>query len=89
MAFMNCRRRFVVFGGRGLAAVGFLNDTWEFGADCPADFNGDGLVDPDDLSNFISAFFANPPANISDFDCSGTVDPDDLSDFLTRYFSGC
>jgi len=26
-----------------------------------ADFNGDGVVDPDDLADFISAFFFTPP----------------------------
>jgi len=25
---------------------------------CPADFNADGVTDPDDLADFIGAFFA-------------------------------
>ncbi len=53
------------------------------------DFNGDLRVDPDDLSDFISAFFAIPADPRADFSGDGNVDPDDLSDYITRYFSGC
>ena len=52
---------------------------------CAADFDASGSVDPDDLADFITAYFATSPA--ADADGSGTVDPDDLADFISRYFS--
>ncbi len=54
-----------------------------------ADFNGDFELTPDDLSDFISAYFSTPPGAGTDFNGDGNVDPDDLSDFITLYFSGC
>jgi|GEM_PF-743502 len=61
---------------------------------CPADFNGDGSVDPDDLSDYIACYFAVPPCVGADFNGDGTADPDDLSDYIGAYFaagggSGC
>jgi len=56
---------------------------------CPADFNADGELNPDDLADFIGAFFAQPPAPGSDFNADGTSDPDDLADFIGAFFSGC
>ncbi len=56
---------------------------------CPADFNGDGILDPDDLSDYIGCFFALPPCEDADGNRDGTVDPDDLSDFIGAYFTGC
>jgi len=56
---------------------------------CPADFNGDGTTDPDDLADFITAFFSVPPAPGSDFNNDGATDPDDLADFIIAFFSGC
>jgi len=54
-----------------------------------ADFNRDGSLDPDDLADFISAFFAQPPGDGADFNGDGVADPDDLADFITAYFIGC
>lgn len=53
---------------------------------CPSDFNRDGVVDPDDLSDFIACFFGQPPCPGADFNGDGTPDPDDLSDFIAAYF---
>jgi hypothetical protein len=57
---------------------------------CPADFNNDGFVNPDDLADFITCFFlqvqfpgACPQA---EFNADGFVNPDDLSDFITTFF---
>jgi hypothetical protein len=55
---------------------------------CPADFDGSGTVDPDDLADFISCYF-NPPCAGADFDGSGIVNPDDLADFIAAYFTPC
>ncbi len=57
---------------------------------CAADFNCDGSRDPDDLSDFISCYFANPPCGAADVSGDGVTDPDDLSDFISLYFgAGC
>lgn len=60
------------------------------GGSCPADFDRNGDLTPDDLSDFIGAFFT-PDAPVAglDFDGDGLVTPDDLADFLAAYFSGC
>ncbi|MBL8757213.1 MAG: hypothetical protein JNK35_02145 [Phycisphaerae bacterium] len=54
---------------------------------CSADFDGSGSVDPDDISDFIGAYFAGSLAANFNLDCG--VDPDDLSDFIAAYFLGC
>jgi len=56
---------------------------------CPADFNGDGTLDPDDLADYIGAYFAAPAGAGSDFNADGNTDPDDLADFIGAFFSGC
>ena len=56
---------------------------------CPPDFNGDGTLDPDDLADYIGAFFAVPAGAAADFNGDGTVDPDDLADYIGAFFSGC
>jgi len=48
------------------------------------DFNNDGNVDPDDLADFIGAFFSGGAG--TDFNGDGTVDPDDLADYIGAYF---
>jgi len=58
-------------------------------SDCPADFNHDGSLDPDDLADYIGAYFAQPPGTGSDFNGDGSVDPDDLADYIGAYFAGC
>ena len=56
---------------------------------CPSDFNLNGELDPDDLADYIGAFFAVPAATTADFNTDGAIDPDDLADFIGSYFSGC
>ncbi|MGD9689517.1 MAG: hypothetical protein AB7K52_07080 [Phycisphaerales bacterium] len=56
---------------------------------CPADYNGDGQLDPDDLGDFINDYFAQPPCECADFNDVGLIDPDDLGDFINAYFQGC
>ncbi len=55
---------------------------------CRADFNGDGVLDPDDLSDYIACYFT-PPCAGADVNGDGVADPDDLSDFIGLYFAGC
>lgn len=71
-----------------------LEITFSVAANCPADFNGDTFVDPDDLSDFITCFFLDvmtPGACAgSDYNGDGFRDSDDLSDFITAFFvSAC
>ena len=56
---------------------------------CRPDFNGDGTLDPDDLADYITAFFSVPASPTADFNGDGTVDPDDLADYITAFFTGC
>mgnify|MGYP001000151668 CR=1 FL=1 len=51
-----------------------------------ADFNNDGNIDPDDLSDFIAGYFSLPPAPETDLNCDGVIDPDDLSDYIGLFF---
>ena len=56
---------------------------------CPADLDGNGIVDPGDLADFMKCFFSMPPCPAADFNADGTTDPDDLADFITAFFTGC
>ena len=56
---------------------------------CRADFNSDGNLDPDDLADYISCYFSNPPCARADFNTDGVADPDDLADFISAFFAGC
>ena len=53
---------------------------------CPADFNCDGVVNPDDLSDYIGAYFNQPPGAGADFNADGVENPDDLSDYINAFF---
>jgi hypothetical protein len=56
---------------------------------CPADFDGNGTLNPDDLSDFIAAYFSEPPDPRADYDGSGMINPDDLADYIGAFFAGC
>jgi hypothetical protein len=56
---------------------------------CPADFNADGVLNSDDLSDYITAYFSEPPDPAADFNGDGAINSDDLSDYITAYFDGC
>ena len=58
-------------------------------AGCVADFDENGRVDPDDLADFIAAYFSEVPPPRADVDSNGVINPDDLADFIARYFDGC
>jgi glucose/arabinose dehydrogenase len=56
---------------------------------CRPDVDGDGMLTPDDLADYIAAFFSVPVGLRADYDASGRVDPDDLADYIAAYFGGC
>jgi hypothetical protein len=62
-------------------------------APCTADFNSDGFLNPDDLSDLITCFFLDVqfPGTCPGADFNGDlfVNPDDLSDYITAFFLGC
>ncbi len=56
---------------------------------CRADYNADGVLDPDDIGDYITNFYDLHPSLRADVDENGVLDPDDLGDYLSDYFSGC
>jgi|GEM_PF-2834501 len=54
---------------------------------CPADINGDGVLDNADISAFVTAFLgANP---IADFNGDGLIDNGDIGAFVAAFLAGC
>ncbi len=62
------------------------------GRPCRLDFNLDGVLNPDDLGDFITGYFDEPPDlraawnRQRDGDGNLFVNPDDLGDYITQYF---
>ncbi|GIK19751.1 MAG: hypothetical protein DYG93_09055 [Leptolyngbya sp. PLA2] len=56
-------------------------------APCPADFNGDGVVNTLDLLAFLNAFTAGDAS--ADFNGDGTVNTLDVLAFLNAFTAGC
>ncbi len=54
---------------------------------CRADINRSGAVTPQDLFDFLSAWFALAPRG--DFNTNLDITPQDLFDFLAAFFTGC
>ena len=54
---------------------------------CPADLNGDGVVDNGDIGAFIGLFLAQDPA--ADFTGDGIIDNGDIGAFITEFLAGC
>ncbi len=56
-------------------------------APCPADFNGDSLVNSQDFFDFLNAFFSLDPS--ADFNGDTLINSQDFFDFLNAFFAGC
>lgn len=56
-------------------------------ASCPADLNGDGVLNFFDVSAFLGAYTASDPA--ADFTGDGVFNFFDVSAFLTAFSTGC
>ena len=84
--FVASRNAFVPNGN----GDGVLQVNLQYAADaCSADFNGDGNLDPDDLSDYIACYFSVPACPAANINGDGQIDPDDLSDYIALYFGGC
>ncbi len=80
--------QFTDLDGRAAGNIAFFNGP-DCTIPCAADFNGDGLVNADDLGDYITGYF-NDPADVgTDFNADGTINADDLSDYITNFFNGC
>lgn len=64
-----------------------LNQTATAG--CPVDTDGDGLVQPSDISLFVNTWFNDLGAGTlnADFDANGSVQPADVSAFVAAWFA--
>ena len=60
---------------------------------CPLDVNGDSVVNPDDLGDYITAYYSPSPPVWCDYNDDEITNPDDLGDYITDYFgptlAGC
>ncbi|MGD9690423.1 MAG: hypothetical protein AB7K52_11850 [Phycisphaerales bacterium] len=56
---------------------------------CPADLNADGILDADDLGDFINCYFDAPACPRANFNADAFIDADDLGDYINAYFAGC
>ncbi len=54
---------------------------------CPADFNGVGGLNVQDIFDYLAAWFAGAPA--ADFNHVGGLNVQDIFDFLAAWFAGC
>ena len=67
--------------------------SWLYRPPCTVDFNGDGVINPDDLGDYITEYFYYAQFNLLtfpaqvDFNADGALNPDDLGDYITAYYS--
>jgi hypothetical protein len=64
-----------------------FTETVTLGVDCPADLNGDGVLNFFDVSTFLSLYNAQDPS--ADFTGDGQYNFFDVSAFLSAYTVGC
>ena len=80
-------------GDTGLADTRATPNVFEFGATfddfwlCPADCNGDGVLDTLDFIVFMNAWVQQTP--LGDWDGSGEVNTPDFLAFLNQWSAGC
>jgi hypothetical protein len=79
----------VTYRHTGTTPPVFSQAVLELTPGCAADLDGNGLLNPDDLSDFITFFFLAPPDGRADFDGNGTINGDDMMDYIVAYFAGC
>jgi hypothetical protein len=67
----------------------YLSDKYAIplGADCPPDYNGDGVVNSQDFVAFLNDFVAGDPG--ADYNGDGVVNSQDFVSFLNDFVAGC
>ncbi len=65
--------------------IGWVDTPLDLG--CRADINGSGTLDPQDIFEFLNAWFGG--LSVSDYDGVGGITPQDIFNFLNDWFSGC
>lgn len=63
------------------------NDGTPDRCDCPAEFNGDGILDHGDIGAFVDAFVSVDAA--ADLNRDGVIDNDDISVFIQAFIETC
>ena len=75
-------------GGAFAIRGGFWTAPAAGGDDCPADWDGNGVVNAADVGAFLSAYFLDLQNGtfVADFDGNGVVNAADVGAFLSEYF---
>jgi hypothetical protein len=84
-----------IYFGPGGSMTQLWNDVgWEYMSlgfivehECPADFNGDGILNSLDFIAFLNAFTSGDPS--ADFNLDGSVNSLDFIAFLNVFVAGC
>ncbi len=71
----------------GLPALGTLTVTLLSVTECPADVDGNGTLNVDDIDAFVALFLAGDLD--ADLDGSGTLNIDDVDAFVASFLAGC
>ncbi len=56
---------------------------------CPPEYDNNGILNSDDLGDYITDYFSPSPPPAVDWNGDGNLNPDDLGDYITRYYQGC
>lgn len=63
-------------------------ELWTIPPVCPADWNLDGVLDEDDLLDYIDVYFGEGGIEL-DINEDRSINADDLADFINTFFLGC
>ncbi|QKK06931.1 MAG: hypothetical protein HND58_01330 [Planctomycetota bacterium] len=70
-----------------MRGYGIIDAAAALADDCPADANGDGVVNTQDVLVFLNAWVAQDGS--ADFNGDGTVNTQDVLAFLNAWVAGC
>jgi hypothetical protein len=83
LAWVNLRVVSSPFGGPGQLTADNITIT----TTCAADFSDDGVLNSQDLFDFLTAFFGGEPR--ADFNADGGINSQGFFDFLGAFVAGC